>query len=58
LDHHPVCHALSNAWSDDVSNNLLPEEITVDGKQLMVGPNLAVAFQPRGPERGVILELA
>jgi hypothetical protein len=46
LDHHPVCHALSNAWSD-VSNNLLPEEITVDGKQLTVGPNLAAALKAR-----------
>ena len=47
LDHHPVYHALSYAWSDDISNYLLPQEITVNEKQLMVGPNLAAALKAR-----------
>jgi hypothetical protein len=47
LDEHPVYHALSYAWSDDDSDNLLPQGITVDGKQWMVGPNLAAALNAR-----------
>ncbi|PQE03876.1 hypothetical protein CJF30_00006585 [Rutstroemia sp. NJR-2017a BBW] len=47
LDHHPAYHALSYAWLDDHSNDLSPQEITVDGKQLMLGSNLTAALKAR-----------
>ncbi|PQE13628.1 heterokaryon incompatibility protein [Rutstroemia sp. NJR-2017a BVV2] len=47
LDHHPAYHALSYAWLDDYSSDLSPQEITVDGKQLILGPNLTAALKAR-----------
>lgn len=52
LNDHPDYHALSYAWSDEVSNQILPQEITVDGERLTVGPNLAAALKSRR-ERGL-----
>lgn len=52
LNDHPDYHALSYAWSDGVSNDIVPQEITVDGGKLTVTPNLAAALKARR-ERGL-----